>query len=114
MVGLGPSVLPLIKIIADYSKSNLIYLFLPAFIVIIALLYLSESHALMRCGRYIREHIEREFMEEGKKGWEEWLENPGQDGFDSRSTDKYLSYAFYGISILSYIFSLYLIHQWVF
>lgn len=31
---------------------------LPLLIMVVAMLYLSENHAVMRCGRYIREEIE--------------------------------------------------------
>lgn len=112
LVGLGPSILPATKLIAEYSGTNLIYAFAPAFVVTIAMLYLSESHALMRCGRYIRKYIEPDFMANGK-GWECWLESSDEDRLDTRATDRYVSCAFYVMSVFSYAFSVYLAKKYL-
>lgn len=59
--------------------------------MVVALIYLAENNALMRCGRYLKHHIEPEIN--GVVGWERWLET--RSNYDTRAVDKYLSYAFY-------------------
>jgi hypothetical protein len=49
---------------------------LPFLVLIIIVLYLAELNAMMRAGRYIREHIETRVA--GAPGWEGWLESRGE------------------------------------
>lgn len=66
----GSQLLQGLKTIAFAPAVNL---FLPLLVMVASLVYLSESSAIIRCGSYIREHIESRFQ--GAMGWEEWLEN---------------------------------------
>jgi hypothetical protein len=94
----------------DYLTRTLetpsIRLVLPLLVVCVVLLYLSENHALMRCGRYIREQIEEKHIDHKATkftGWESWLES--QDAADRRSVDKFVSYAFYLLTTVYYLLS---------
>jgi len=89
-MGLGVFVVPAANLLAQVYKVEILLLTIPLLVVVVALMYLSENHALMRCGRYIRLHIEPHF---DVLGWEKWLETP--DSFHPRSVDKYVSYSFY-------------------
>jgi hypothetical protein len=80
-------------------QMELFTLFLPAFICIILLFYLSESHALMRCGYYIKTNIENEV---DNQGWENWLEQRTESG-DRRLVDKLVNIFFNFIFIMYYI-----------
>lgn len=75
-------------------------LVLPGFICVILLFYLSESHALMRCGLYIKTNIESEIEVEG---WEHWLERPEKKGArrDRRFVDK-LANIFFNFMFITY------------
>jgi hypothetical protein len=90
-MGFGLVVVPGSHFLAQAYKLDTVILSLPILVVVVALIYLSENNALMRCGRFIRHHIEPKMTD--IVGWEEWLERKGS--WDARSVDKYLSYAFY-------------------
>lgn len=64
---------------------------LPLVSLAIALLFVAENNAIMRCGRYIRLEIESRFPT--APGWEGWLET--QHDFDSRMVDKLTVIGFY-------------------
>ena len=90
-LGFGLVIVPTSHFFAKSYKIDTIILSIPILVIVVALIYLSENNALMRCGRYIRLHIEPEI--EGVIGWEKFLETPSE--IDPRSVDKYLSYCFY-------------------
>ena len=46
---------------------------LPFLVLVIIILFLTEQNAMMRCGRYIREHIEPKLSVD--PCWEAWLES---------------------------------------
>jgi hypothetical protein len=87
----GIAVVPAAHYAANELKLSALLYATPLLVMVVALLYLSENHALMRCGRYIRREIEPHFS--GVVGWEEWLEIRGM--YDARTVDKLLSYSFY-------------------
>ena len=106
LVGFGIFAVPVAHFVAQTYRLDVVILSLPLLVIVVALLYLSENHALMRCGCYIREHIEPKvedtigeviLLEKGSDrsiepkvkdtiGWETWLEN----GFGRRTVDKYV------------------------
>lgn len=97
-LGLGLVIVPASNFLAkEYSVDTLI-LSTPLLTIVVALLFMAETRALMRCGRYIRTKIESEI--EDFIGWEEWLEIPSN--YDRRDVDKYLSYSFYLLFIVYY------------
>lgn len=90
-IGFGLIVVPASQFLANAYKIDTVTLSIPVLVVVVALVYLSENNALMRCGRYIKRYIECEIEE--VIGWEEWLDTKSK--YDTRAVDKYLSYAFY-------------------
>ena len=90
-MGFGLVVVPGSHFLAQAYEIDTVTLSLPILVVVVALIYLAENNALMRCGRYIKLHIEPETTD--IVGWEQWLEK--KSSWDARSVDKYLSYAFY-------------------
>jgi len=95
-IGFGLLAIPAGNFLAQNYQIEVVILTLPILIIIVSLVYLSESNALMRCGRYIRTYIETEVID--TVGWEQFLET--KSPWDARATDKYLSYAFYLLFIL--------------
>ncbi len=70
LAGLG---LPALLYLGERPETEFLAPVLPFAVLVLVMLYLSEQHALMRCGRYMRERIEP-LIEEGA-GWEAWLES---------------------------------------
>ncbi len=87
----GIAVVPAAHYLAKVYDLDIVLFATPLLVIVVALLYLSENHALMRCGRYILREIEPHL--EGAVGWETWLEARGS--FDPRTVDKLLSVCFY-------------------
>ena len=102
----GASVVPAAQFLAQTYDVGVIMLLLPFLVIIIILLFLAENNALMRCGRYIRLHIEPAIPE--IMGWETWEEKEKTSEFDPRAADKYVIYSFYLLATLYYIVSVYL------
>lgn len=90
-MGFGLVVVPGSNFLAQAYKIDIITLSLPLLVVVVALVYLSENNAIMRCGRYIKYHIEPQVSD--VIGWEAWLEL--KSSYDTRAVDKNMSYAFY-------------------
>jgi hypothetical protein len=88
---------PAANYLSDRFKIPEILLALPALVLIIALMYLAENHGLMRCGRFIRTHVEPRFSD--VKGWERWLE----ESDERRSVDRYVAYSFFLLFIVYYV-----------
>lgn len=103
-MGFGLVVVPASHFLAQAYKIDTVILSLPVLVVVVALIYLAENNALMRCGRYIKHHIEPEIRE--VIGWEEWLET--KSSYDARAVDKYLSYAFYLLFLVYFAGSVFL------
>ena len=104
MIG-GAALIPiLVGVVAKYAATPIL-MTLPMTVVVVALLYLNQWNSIMRCGRYIRTHIEKPIMP--NDGWEVWLEAPPDrriDVYDNRIVDAYLMYAFY-LLIAAYYFA---------
>jgi hypothetical protein len=90
-MGFGLVVVPASHFLAQAYKIDTVILSLPLLVVVVALVYLSENSAIMRCGRYIKQHIEPHNAD--LIGWEQWLEM--RSSYDTRAVDKHMSYAFY-------------------
>ena len=54
----GSAVIPTAQHLADKFSIGIITLALPMVVVVLVLLFLSENHAIMRAGTYIKEEIE--------------------------------------------------------
>lgn len=87
----GVAVVPAAQFLAQSYDLEIVLYSTPLLVIVIALLYLSENHALMRCGRYILHEIEPHIS--GVVGWEAWLERKGP--YDPRTVDKFLAICFY-------------------
>jgi hypothetical protein len=108
LAGLGIVGMPSAYYLANTYHVDVLILSLPLLICTVVLLYLSESKALMRCGKYIRTVIEPEIRGEAAKsplGWEHWLEEMGHGEQDRRIVDKLLTLFFYILWIFYYIAS---------
>ena len=90
-MGFGLVVVPGSHFLAQAYKIDTVTLSLPLLVVVVALVYLSENSAIMRCGRYIKQHVEPNVAD--VVGWEQWLEM--RSSYDTRAVDKHMSYAFY-------------------
>ena len=103
-MGFGLVVVPVANFLADTYKIDIIVLSLPILVLVVALIFLAENNALMRCGRYIKICIEPEMK--GFLGWEQWLET--KSCYDTRAVDKYLTYAFYLLFFMYFTGSLFI------
>jgi hypothetical protein len=101
-LGFGALSLPAAGYLAEVHKVPALSLTVPLLILGIALLYLADNHGIMRCGKYIKEHIEKEFRKDGVVGWETWLEM-GPKKSETRSTERYTTWCFYLLFILYFI-----------
>ncbi len=101
IAAIGLFILPAGQYVAKIMDAQFLLLFLPFLVISVALLYLSENHSLMRCGRYIRLHIESEIP--NLIGWEKWLES--RDPCEPRSVDRYVAYSIYLVLAAYYIAS---------
>jgi hypothetical protein len=82
---------PAVNYLADKFDLPVLRLTLPLMVIVIALMYVADNHSIIRCGAYIREHIEKHVPD--IVGWENWLESGRDRG--TRSTERYLSIGFY-------------------
>jgi hypothetical protein len=98
---IGP---PSAYVFAEAQKLHTLAMTLPILVCSLVLLYLAESHAIMRCGRYIKTRIEGEKDNNGEllAGWETWLEERAKGERDRRVVDKYIALFFYIIFFLYY------------
>jgi hypothetical protein len=101
-LGFGALSLPAAGYLAEMRKVPALSLTVPLLILVIALLYLADNHGIMRCGDYIREHIEPELLRDEAIGWEAWLEQ-GQ-----RSTELYTTWCFYLLFLLYFVAALFM------
>lgn len=111
IAGLAVAILPASYYLANAYKIDILIYSLPALMIIIVLMYLAESRALMRCGRYIRTRIETEIKDESGciiGGWEHWLERRENNSIGRRSVDKIVAIYFYLLFIFYYAASVYL------
>ena len=103
-MGFGLVVVPGSHFLAQAYKLDTVTLSLPVLVVVVALVYMAELNGIMRCGRYIKHHIETQVQ--GIVGWEAWLETT--NSFHTRSVDKYLSYAFYLLFLVYFVGSVFI------
>lgn len=83
LVVLGSVFIPLAGYAADRLELFFASASLPFVIVLIILSFISEQNAIIRAGRYIKEHVEPRIA--GATGWEKWLES----NHKLRSVDRY-------------------------
>lgn len=99
IVVFGLVVVPSAHFVADKYEVDSIVYSLPMLVIVIALLYLADNNALMRCGRFIRLHIEPQASP--TQGWEDWLETKAP--WDTRTVDRYLAFAFFGLFLVYFV-----------
>nr|MBN2276979.1 hypothetical protein [candidate division Zixibacteria bacterium] len=107
LVGYGIVVVPSAHLLARTYRLDILLISIPILVIVVALFYLAESRALMRCGTYIKFHIESRI--DGVVGWEHWLEQPGST--KRRSVDNFVGYSFYLLFLVYYAGSVYLAIQ---
>ncbi len=105
----GLTVVPAANVLGTAYEVDVVTISLPILVLVIGLVYLSENHALMRCGRYIHDHIETETPD--AVGWESWLRAP--DAFQKRTTDKLTFQAFYLLYLVYFLGSSWLATSFV-
>lgn len=76
LVLLGSLFIPLAGYAADRMELFFASASLPFVIVLIMLTFISEQNAIIRAGRYLKEHVEPKIA--GVTGWEKWLESNHQ------------------------------------
>jgi len=111
LAGLGVVGMPAAYFLARTYKIDALVLSLPILICTLLLLFLSETRALMRCGKYIKEEIETATTDENDKmvlAWEHWLEESPKGETDRRLVDKFLTIFFYLLFFYYYVASVYL------
>ena len=114
LAGLGIVGMPAAYFLARAYKLEILILSLPVLIMVVVLLYLAESRALMRCGRYIKTRIETEIKDSSEKpvgGWEHWLEEKGEGEHGRRTVDIFVAVFFYSLFVFYYIASVSLATQ---
>lgn len=109
IVAFGIAIVPAAHFVASEQHLGVINYITPLLVIVVALLYLSENHALMRCGRYIRSEIEKHVSEQDKNviGWETWLET-NKRKYNTRTVDKFVAYCFHILFVVYFAASVYL------
>ncbi len=106
----GSALVPAAQFLSEAFRAGVFLVVLPFLVVVLVLLFLSQNVAIMRCGQYIREHIEAKIPD--ITGWETWEEQRDDNGGgrigDRRIVDNLLNYGFYLLSGLYYVVSVYL------
>lgn len=105
-LGFGALSVPVASYLAEVHKIPALSLALPLLVLGIALLYLADNHGIIRCGEYIKEHIEKELASDGAVGWETWLEAGQAQG--TRSTERYTTWCFYLLFFLYFLAAVYM------
>ncbi len=98
VIGFGLVIVPSAHFLATVYELKLAILTIPILVIVVALLFLAENHTLMRCGAFIKKHIESNIP--GAVGWETWLEEAASG--DRRLVDKYLTYCLYLLYLVYY------------
>lgn len=94
--------LPAAHFLGKSYNIDVIMVSLPIIVIIVSLLYLSQTRAIMRCGRYIRLHIEPHVSD--VEGWEKWLEDR-RNICHPRLVDRFVNYCLYLLYFIYYISS---------
>ncbi len=71
---------------------------IPIVVFAFMILFTEENAAMMRCGQYIREHVEPAV--DGVVGWEQWLE---EGGTSRRSSNIYVAVCAYFVLFAHYL-----------
>jgi hypothetical protein len=111
---IGFAVLPAAELLGDKIKESAFISIVPFLIMIFAMIYLSQNHEVMRCGRFIRVYIEPRVP--SVPGWETYLESDRlcpDAHTNSRTVDRYIIYAFYGVFLLYYMISSVMAVEWI-
>lgn len=82
------------------GSSPMLALLIPFFVLVVMVMHLAEQNAMMRAGRYIREHLEDKI--EFTPGWEKWLESKDE----YRLVERHFFACFLVIFFLYYFLSL--------
>jgi hypothetical protein len=101
---------PAAQYVATIYNLRMLVFALPFLVITVSLLYLSENHALMRSGLYIKRHIEPRYKKD-IVGWEEWLEQ--DDSFERRTVDIFLGYAFFILFSIYYFGTVYMAWNYI-
>ena len=109
-LGFGALSIPAASFLAKVHDIPALALAVPPLVLGIALLYLADNHGIIRCGEYIKEHIEKNLTEEGIMGWETWLEAGQEQG--TRNTEHYTTYCFYLLFLLYFAAAVYM--AWIY
>jgi len=110
-LGFGALSVPAASYLAQVHNLPALSLTIPLLVLGIALLYLADNHGIIRCGKYIREHIEKDLNNEAFLGWETWLEL-GQ-GQGRRSPERYTTWCFYLLFLLYFVASVFMAWKYV-
>ncbi len=111
LAGFGIVAMPTANYLAHTYDIRVITLSLPILICTIVILFLAESRALMRCGKYIREIIEPMMADDDGHvgvGWETWLQRKEKGEPDRRLVDKLVAFFFYILFLFYYSAAVYL------
>lgn len=121
LAGYGLVGIPSAYLFAEKYQIQIITYSLPILICTLVLIFMSESRALMRAGRYIRCCIEPVFYPPANSkakdiaceysidiGWENWLEEQQSGEPGRRLVDKLLAGFFYTLFFIYYIASVFM------
>jgi hypothetical protein len=73
IVGFGLFSVPTIALLADKYDLNGFSLLTPLLVLSVAFAYVAEHRAVVRCGKYILDFIEKKHIQE--LGWEHWIDS---------------------------------------
>lgn len=104
IVVLGLFGVPMLTYFASQAE-RYVALLVPYFVLVVVILFLAEQNALMRAGRYIREHIEPAAGQ--IKGWEAWLESRN----DLRLMDRHFFACFIIVFFVYYFMTIGMVMQ---
>lgn len=105
-LGFGALSVPAVSFLAQVREVQALWVTVPLIVVGVAILYLADNHGIIRCGEYIKEHIEKDLAAEGVMGWETWLEAGQEHG--TRSTERYTTWCFYLLFLLYFVAGVYM------
>lgn len=111
---IGFAILPGAEALGAKLQESMFITVVPALIIVFAMLFLSQNHEIMRCGRFIRTCIEPRVQ--AVPGWETYLESERlciDVHTNTRTVDRYMIYAFYGLFFIYYLMSSVLAVNWI-
>jgi hypothetical protein len=92
VIGAGAVLIPGINYVV-HTRAEVLATILPFVVVVVVLIYLGDTYAITRCGRYIREQIEPRLLDD-IGGWECWLHRKDSDQWlSNRTTERYMTAA---------------------